>query len=198
MIHKFSLVISTILMAGCVSPFKMSELDREQWPVGDYFPFKIGHEIPNEDPSMYEIVYSLNFLWNRGVNPFEVSDMDGEYEAGRVWIDSNWVDLGEGEGDDAVPVVVEKLQINPVTIKVIKWSRIMRRNYDGASYLIPFHRFEYQFVMDQHGWRKIISEIKTGPKSLDRKYPYDERSETSGRNGRVIRRHTHALYRPKC
>jgi hypothetical protein len=142
----------------------------EPLTIHDFNAFKAGHEIKRSDPSMEEIVLSMNFL--RRDDPFELM----RYWVGEgfdgVWKGADWIDLFEGEGEYA-PIAVEKMpSVGRTNVKVIIWVRKAVAG-NASPYTSPYLRHEYTLELERDGWRRKGKLVKPGPDSGDRVYLYD-------------------------
>jgi len=188
MMRNQIILLGLIILQGtnCSSPYTETVMRREVLYVETFSLFKQGHEITSDSPSMEEIVSSMKGV-DRGGDPFETIRNWLEFEPEKIWKGEDWIDLGEG-ALDAPPIVVEKVTANPLTIKVIFWSRIQPKKFDGIIYSLPYHRFEHYVEMKHNGWSKMKREVKTGPMPSDRVYLYDERTVDPDGKGRVVHR----------
>ena len=159
-------------LSGCDSLNKQ-DYTFEPLHIDDFTPFKAGREIERKNPSIEEIVLSMNFLQRD--DPFELMRYwIGEGFNG-VWKGEDWVDLFEGDGD-CPPMAVEIIaHSDPLNVKVIVWIRKTQLG-KSSPYLAPFLRHEYMLELEREGWRKKEKLIKLGPNLGDRVYPYDART----------------------
>jgi hypothetical protein len=145
----------------------------EPLSIHDSNPFKPGHEIKRSDPSIEEIVLSMNFL--RREDPFELMRYWVDEGFDGVWKGADWIDLFEGEGEYP-PIAVEKIpSVGRTTVKVIVWVRKAVAG-DGSPYTSPYLRHEYILELEGDGWRRKEKLVKLGPASGDRVYLYDARA----------------------
>ncbi len=134
--------------------------------------FKPCNEIKKANPTIEEIVLSMNFL--QRPDPFEMMRYWVSQGFEGQWKGEDWIDLFEGEGEFS-PLAVEKIPCSsPLKVKVIIWIRD-EIEFKALSYNAPFVRYEYTLELEKEGWRKHALIRKSKLDETDRVYLYDSR-----------------------
>ncbi len=160
------------MLASCVNYTTTYYKPNGPLTIEELNSFKPCYEITKANPTIEEIVLSMNFL--QRPDPFEMMRYWVSQGYDGQWKGEDWIDLFEGEGEFS-PLAVEKIPCSsPLKVKVIIWIRD-EIEYKDLSYNAPFVRYEYTLELEKEGWRKHALIRKSKLDGSDRIYLYDSR-----------------------